>query len=178
MPFNPTMVWFYRKHLTESFICEKTFQSHYGLILSRDESNRIQYLTFNPTMVWFYQNEYDRITTDLTYPFNPTMVWFYRNANDNLHARRTSGFQSHYGLILSKRLLRMLEIHRRTFNPTMVWFYHMIAFDDELLYIDLSIPLWSDFIVLLLCVKRDFSHALSIPLWSDFIMGLWQCMQA
>ena len=47
-----------------------------------------------------------------------------------------------YLIIWQKRL----EFKIRTFNPTMVWFYLSILYDAGVLYVALSIPLWSDFI--------------------------------
>ena len=78
--------------------------------------------TFNPTMVWFYLRYTSFSIAHYVNTFNPTMVWFYRLSSSNffsavflsiplwsdfIDARHTnlnrvsSGFQSHYGLILS-----------------------------------------------------------------------------
>ena len=78
-----------------------------------------------------------------------------------------------------------------TFNPTMVWFYPMNGQVKSKFNVDLSIPLWSDFIQTKLNSSLENSDsfqshyglilsladakidkieiALSIPLWSDFI---------
>ena len=150
LTFNPTMVWFYRftfqslvfnqaylsiplwsdfivSHSRASFSTNEIFQSHYGLILSRQYACWSQELSraFNPTMVWFY----------------PGDIWPAMDCSDIT-------FQSHYGLILSraKEILDEYTLYP-AFNPTMVWFYHGGVFllkpdlDPEL-----SIPLWSDFI--------------------------------
>ena len=119
---------------------------------------------FNPTMVWFYPARPAR-PAQAGSTFNPTMVWFYHNGL-YLFIVRCEAFQSHYGLILSQRTLSVYS---------KVW--------------SLSIPLWSDFILLqrsqtetwnfqshygLILSWRFFNRSferslLSIPLWSDFI---------
>ena len=148
----------------------KSFQSHYGLILSRvgGKPRGQAEEAFNPTMVWFY-------LCGVVRSYNKT---------------RTASFQSHYGLILSRlgiyrrkrhnRLsiplwsdfisqasLRMLSC-RLAFNPTMVWFYRTvvrIALNKYLTFnptmVWFYLPLWE-------LVSSPLSR-LSIPLWSDFI---------
>ena len=37
----------------------------------------------------------------------------------------TLSFQSHYGLILSVKYMKIGDNYVNTFNPTMVWFYLM-----------------------------------------------------
>ena len=80
--FNPTMVWFYRPTYLAAYEYTKTFQSHYGLILSSD-AERLEL-----------------VSVELT--FNPTMVWFYLLIH-SVRASTLTVFQSHYGLILSWR---------------------------------------------------------------------------
>ena len=55
-PFNPTMVWFYLNLAYIPFVAVVAFQSHYGLILSREieDEEESEITAFNPTMVWFY----------------------------------------------------------------------------------------------------------------------------
>ena len=100
------------------------FQSHYGLILSRQEHGGYR---------WFqryFQSHYGLILSDLQRrlyiaefgTFNPTMVWFYREKH-------------------SRNLFRLAS-----FNPTMVWFYHELPQTGDMTDAFLSIPLWSDFI--------------------------------
>ncbi len=126
---------------------EKSFQSHYGLILSfpRFVKTPEENPAFNPTMVWFYL-DYIRAKPELTkYPFNPTMVWFYLLiastspsislflsiplwsdfiVRDVFHPKVVEKyFQSHYGLILSEAIWKEISEVKT-----------------------LSIPLWSDFI--------------------------------
>ncbi len=145
------MVWFYHKKgygaLEEAI---KSFQSHYGLILSLTllTSYSLAGRAFNPTMVWFYrswfgvcapemasfQSHYGLILSgnqgvlgqEKESPFNPTMVWFY----------------------LNKSTVQRAGSSTVPFNPTMVWFYHAKP-DAYLKFVEekLSIPLWSDFIV-------------------------------
>ena len=56
-------------------------------------------------------------------------------------------FQSHYGLILSFiNLFCVIELWS-PFNPTMVWFYLEAIWKEIAEIKTLSIPLWSDFIV-------------------------------
>ena len=152
------------------FAVARSFQSHYGLILSRStqESIRLPLLkAFNPTMVWFYQSttkstrvSQDTLSIPLWSDFISIIRWTLSGTN--------YFFQSHYGLILSQLLHTTTPLNYITFNPTMVWFYldMMARLPDKI--DSLSIPLWSDFINGGTGVKgkRGF---LSIPLWSDFI---------
>ena len=117
-------------------------------------------------MVWFYQFQCHLCWNCLIWTFNPTMVWFYPGRAP---------------VTLSGN---------PPFNPTMVWFYP----DDGTSLsapVELSIPLWSDFIklfgfsignqmidfqshygLILSTWKSLLVHSgenLSIPLWSDFI---------
>ena len=110
------------------------------------------------------------LTTVISMTFNPTMVWFYQSIPHLPQDR-----------------------YRLPFNPTMVWFYQTVKLPSKHDLIELSIPLWSDFIQrirwrkvgklhtfqshygLILscnisCTKRC-SCKLSIPLWSDFIFS-------
>ena len=81
--------------------------------------------TFNPTMVWFYLSDYQVVGARAVIPtFNPTMVWFYLNYSTAQQNKKEFTFQSHYGLILS-------------YLNSCTW--RQIC--------DLSIPLWSDFIM-------------------------------
>ena len=98
------------------------------------------------------------------------MVWFYRLGRWE-SGRIPVVFQSHYGLILSfiflsfsystttslafnptmvwfypKQDTELLKKLSRTFNPTMVWFYPIDYDFCFKVVVDLSIPLWSDFI--------------------------------
>ena len=150
--FNPTMVWFYRVGVRALFPVPKLlsiplwsdfivlyrghehtvipgFQSHYGLILSQawKETGDIWPATFNPTMVWFY-HFICKVTKAILLDVD---------------------FQSHYGLILSKEQKERSSKDWSTFNPTMVWFYlgDYALWSQPLLPL-LSIPLWSDFILL------------------------------
>ena len=93
--------------------------------LCKRPSSFHQIYTFNPTMVWFYPAETLHRRARKTRTFNPTMVWFYPiDAVREWCETGEVAFQSHYGLILS---LSKLSVHVRFF--------------------DLSIPLWSDFII-------------------------------
>ena len=123
--FNPTMVWFYQPRKTKTSMARKRlsiplwsdfiqielsdlyfedsyFQSHYGLILSREEVQRPIHVRepFNPTMVWFYHWAANIGREDYK-TFNPTMVWFYQ-------------------IVI---VYQKVEYPYNSFNPTMVWFY-------------------------------------------------------
>ena len=50
------------------------------------------------------------------------MVWFYRGDVEEPKVEPVRYFQSHYGLILSKKF-DVEEVMDDPFNPTMVWFY-------------------------------------------------------
>ena len=166
-PFNPTMVWFYRK---PDFVSREWgfFQSHYGLILSslQHQWHFYQAWAFNPTMVWFYRNSLQASSDDFTGLSIPLWSDFITTFTQGYIGFRV-GFQSHYGLILSAT---------RSQN------YH-----EQFI---LSIPLWSDFISSftfrlqragtfqshygLILSSPDSPngvsrYVLSIPLWSDFI---------
>ena len=96
-------------------------------------------------MVWFYliRRAVERASAAA---FNPTMVWFYQKSVP-LFRVRTYSFQSHYGLILSNYNFRNIYQVINSFNPTMVWFYQTCFRDDKYSISELSIPLWSDFIL-------------------------------
>ncbi len=146
-PFNPTMVWFYLGckavwhwyrgilsiPLWSDFILklfwnhifeQSFFQSHYGLILSRawvgwDTTTKA---AFNPTMVWFYRcsiSNSSNVHEDLSIPLWSDFITTVRYGR----LMSLAGFQSHYGLILSR-----VQTSTDCSNQ---W---------------LSIPLWSDFI--------------------------------
>ena len=190
--FNPILVWFYREiYGGESgrflnalsipfwsdfigwsmFTMRRTcsFQSHFGLILSRGRLWR----------EWLYQ--------ELSIPF-----WsdFIGNTDEQDNGGYES-FQSHFGLILSYFTFRKESVQNSSFNPILVWFYPV---KEAMRYPNcksLSIPFWSDFIPRLLLQQRYilqsfnpilvwFYHSrhfgvstwkiLSIPFWSDFIL--------
>ena len=122
--FNPTMVWFYQGPkpswrarpgwlsipLWSDFIVtlpymllrqRNTFQSHYGLILSRDShDNRV-------------------LKTSLSIPLWSDFI--IKEYGDRLVKEKI--FQSHYGLILSSKHFYIVCCTIVSFNPTMVWFY-------------------------------------------------------
>ena len=123
------MVWFYRKTLEAQIRPREgsNFQSHYGLILSdsRFRASNIHYF--------------------LSIPLWSDFIFSVRF----LHTYLLIFFQSHYGLILSLSEVSKCCIVILAFNPTMVWFYllppgKLVAAPIS----SLSIPLWSDFILL------------------------------
>ena len=155
-----------------------SFQSHYGLILSRPvrAGRPAGSQAFNPTMVWFYLETINAVDSGkefAAFTFNPTMVWFYLR-----YITRTI-----------KSMNETISLAYATFNPTMVWFYLLQKIVKQKW--KLSIPLWSDFIslnrimstpstlifqshyglILSRCRRklRSGRSLLSIPLWSDFI---------
>ena len=149
---------------------KKNFQSHYGLILS----------SFNKLSVHYYNELSIPLWSDfiLHISFNRFSILDF--------------FQSHYGLILSGQKVLIFTMFSTTFNPTMVWFYQVKEVIEKIKELELSIPLWSDFIVRPF-TKKIFCHKpfnptmvwfyrrfgfgsrrvsrLSIPLWSDFIIN-------
>ncbi len=164
------MVWFYQsgKRAHKCGVC--SFQSHYGLILSRFTGVRMRKVicTFNPTMVWFYPGwvDYEITVYQLSIPlwsdfisemarerisrihtaFNPTMVWFYL----------FDGVYTNPGTI--------------TFNPTMVWFYRFTTLMGLQRFIQINFQ--SHYGLILSGVSNTIirkNTGLSIPLWSDFI---------
>ena len=128
-------------------MCGRTFQSHYGLILSVRNSWVVFGRVFLSIPLWSDFIELrDDVVEISTYTFNPTMVWFYRTTSSAYLTSSTGIFQSHYGLILSshstnsrKRANQHFQSHYglilsccfpcvavfaiHPFNPTMVWFY-------------------------------------------------------
>ena len=144
------MVWFYRytelsrdlqgmllsiplwsdficSHTGHYFVWEGIFQSHYGLILSRQTSYALPCVM---SLILIFQSHYGLILSkgrtvakQIIYKtFNPTMVWFYLPFARAFRRVRTY-FQSHYGLILSNKVASELTVALKAFNPTMVWFY-------------------------------------------------------
>ena len=113
-------------------------------------------------------SQYPVLPLLLNNPFNPTMVWFYLCPlslptqyavilsiplwSDFIPwcqfciASCAVGFQSHYGLILSKNHHSDRDTFEQPFNPTMVWFYLLACTLAITKHYSLSIPLWSDFI--------------------------------
>ena len=196
--FNPILVWFYL-----CSVCKKIkvhfcfFQSHFGLILSvKKQLDGIKVPTF--------QSHFGLILSHHKGPkdsqglsFNPILVWFYlvRSAQQ---LEKRKNFQSHFGLILSLPLLSKNIIIFSSFNPILVWFYLPAEWVKYRPRPSLSIPFWSDFILmnklpediikkyfqshfgLILsnrCSKHcAWQHSLSIPFWSDFIrLEFWDC---
>ena len=168
--FNPTMVWFYRVVTKEDMYDTYSFQSHYGLILSVIHvwQGMSTHNPFNPTMVWFYREH--RPVADRQYVLLSIPLWsdfinliFSYTLNNPflsiplwsdfiqllLYQRKYQRmtFQSHYGLILSYILCKVTKITEKSFNPTMVWFYQTVKLPSKHDLIELSIPLWSDFIM-------------------------------
>ena len=101
-PFNPTMVWFYRRQRGIYRSVQGCFQSHYGLILSEfpEKSLFSTCFTFNPTMVWFYHGNHGlhywtnkKLSIPLWSDFITTPFIVFELLGKD--------FQSHYGLILS-----------------------------------------------------------------------------
>ena len=86
--------------------------------------------------------------------------------------REIDVFQSHYGLILSSVTAFLQDcVVEDTFNPTMVWFYRFISEPQcgHLLVFQSHYGLiLSSFVQEL----PDYEQLLSIPLWSDFILVL------
>ena len=196
--FNPTMVWFYHNRYSGEILDDNTiiiydtlFQSHYGLILSRDEQRTI-------TDILYFQSHYGLIlstsarkslknSTRLSIP-----LWsdFISSGVSSIEFSNLA-FQSHYGLILSARarslqhklnsnlsiplwsdfimkLVQHLQAIKVSFNPTMVWFYHFLRSTENNFRNDFQ----SHYGLILSYTRNYFTvweRGLSIPLWSDFI---------
>ena len=152
------MVWFYLLSLIFNPLRTVSFQSHYGLILSRHPASPpLWQLRQLSIPLW---SDFIRVRSAGGWliregcTFNPTMVWFYQVPFSHFTPSRTH-FQSHYGLILS----------------TSVSLYGIFVKN-------LSIPLWSDFIVAaeyLRCVPRCFqSHYGLILSSSNFFSAVFR----
>ena len=123
--------------------------------------------------------------------FNPILVWFYPSTLCELPLSKDS-FQSHFGLILSIRLLLMMSSCTSTFqshfglilsmwktphlnklllafNPILVWFYRVYARkrpkDCKSFQSHFGLIL-----SLRTCKRWLLYNHLSIPFWSDFIL--------
>ena len=149
------MVWFYPEIVDKLGVVRKaveySFQSHYGLILSR-ETDRVERL------VLWRQLLSIPLWSDFIYIVNGSncdAIVIFQSHYGLILSRRPQrvrklavSFQSHYGLILSvffsNHALRVLY----AFNPTMVWFYRWRTPISNIHSEKLSIPLWSDFIIL------------------------------
>ncbi len=106
----------------------RCFQSHYGLILSQNSRFRRTAMDSLSIPLW---SDFIEAAIPFIIPFslafNPTMVWFYLVEARIKLLDVNGNFQSHYGLILSKRAILILCYYAVTFNPTMVWFYPALA---------------------------------------------------
>ena len=147
--FNPILVWFYQNGIWRRGVQAKSFQSHFGLILSLTKIRKQR----------------------PTYPFNPILVWFYRTICGFLGSCTIQLSIPFWSDFIDKDLW-ILEDSLRAFNPILVWFYLAHPFLPPVVKTDtLSIPFWSDFIFKHggICEKTGI---LSIPFWSDFILQL------
>ncbi len=147
--FNPTMVWFYPSSPSSFLKYLYFFQSHYGLILSH-RTSRMQFMlswSFNPTMVWFYLLKF-KSNPVWRLAFNPTMVWFYQITRQNRFTVDVQAFNPTMVWFYRKWDIKKLLYTNWTFNPTMVWFYHFTSSEQNAELLTLSIPLWSDFILM------------------------------
>ena len=124
MPFNPILVWFYRKAQALCATSVENFQSHFGLILS------LLYIS----------------VSDSKCTFNPILVWFYQVIRTNTYKtilRLSIPFWSDFIRAVVYTKTKPFSI---SFNPILVWFYHNISFYHNWTNPFLSIPFWSDFI--------------------------------
>ncbi len=126
-----------------------SFQSHYGLILSwlQRTFQWLEQCTSLSIPLWSDFIAFPNNAMRELEAFNPTMVWFYLTWDE----------EPQYLMFTA-------------FNPTMVWFYQELVEVSEQLWLLLSIPLWSDFILSEIVYYVTIN--LSIPLWSDFISTL------
>ena len=87
-------------------------------------------------------------------------------------------FQSHFGLILSGAGTPSMTFLHETFNPILVWFYLWFIQTPASCSVKLSIPFWSDFIILLRsqqvkCLPCFQSH-FGLILSEKFLEQEWQ----
>ena len=163
------MVWFYRLYQSKTRPNKIPFQSHFGLILSRQKTSNDGnlWVSFNPILVWFYRCpafSSPHLFIDLSIPFWSDFILL----NRAVLLSNKVNFQSHFGLILSFFLNSIndypdnlsipfwsdfislqelsLQVYKIAFNPTMVWFYPAYFIHVFMCIRKLSIPLWSDFI--------------------------------
>ena len=120
IPFWSDFIWveYYSQKTTSSF------QSHFGLILSALFSfhPKRNLRTFNPILVWFYRLpccRADEGFISLSIPFWSDFIrsWSHHPWWDN------NSFQSHFGLILSRKTTFKRFKPSAPFNPILVWFY-------------------------------------------------------
>ena len=141
-------------------------------------------------MVWFYPS-ISQISLIENFCLSiPLWSDFIKTRPKTTHELRT-GFQSHYGLILSKMIKLDEIVAWLAFNPTMVWFYHLLIY-LTVLFVALfqsHYGLILSGIIVCFCESQYYafnptmvwfylnekstgnqkSTWLSIPLWSDFI---------
>ena len=171
--FNPTMVWFYQNWIQRNRKSIRSFQSHYGLILSPQNSSLASmrltgFQSHYGLILSSYCNSRYFVKNSLSIPLWSDFIYFWASA---ISHSPPFNFQSHYGLILSRYVGEIsTENSKTTFNPTMVWFYlekftprrgrNREAFNPTMVWfyhlrgcigalwedMQLSIPLWSDFI--------------------------------
>ena len=98
------------------------------------------------------------------------MVWFYHRFRIEKE-RMKNYFQSHFGLILSNWRDGRYVCRERPFNPILVWFYHHLKLALPPGLRSLSIPFWSDFIVI---KKKELTCQLTI-FQSHFGLILSRC---
>ena len=150
-------------------------------------------LSFNPILVWFYHTYIE--TTAVASRMLSIPFWSDFIILETVREMEEIGiFQSHFGLILSEKIEKRGKAKLDSFNPILVWFYQTSERAWFPRQIRLSIPFWSDFILLprgtsgmslwngfqshfglILSCRPRWSHwthqrKLSIPFWSDFII--------
>ncbi len=122
--FNPILVWFYHTKRTILANGITAFQSHFGLILSKQLDLlriKLKNASFNPILVWFYRGQelQQNQNGELSIPFWSDFI----TPCPLSSAAQTSLFQSHFGLILSCLVTRQELGKSSAFNPILVWFY-------------------------------------------------------
>ena len=120
-PFNPILVWFYLFARASDKTKAVSFQSHFGLILSRKCFRNMLWtrISFNPILVWFYLMNIREYNNEIRKAFNPILVWFYQSKKLKIPEKDVKIFQSHFGLILSTGnfpLFRYITFSYRSFT--------------------------------------------------------------
>ena len=185
------MVWFYRARRPYLHYNGRTFQSHFGLILSGHRLRESAgWSSFNPILVWFYLIELKDAGLKEFFQSHFGLILSLWEIQKRLSI---SCFQSHFGLILSFSLFIWGGWRWVTFNPILVWFYpkRRLANIEMIKSILKEVLVWKySFNPILvwfyqgnLCSPGSLPVVLlSIPFWSDFILNrpeqIWKQQQS
>ena len=138
--------------------CSKRFQSHFGLILSRNVTAISEITDILSIPFWSDFIILGLLSTLISIHFQSHFGLILSTSVSFQQIDKSIGFQSHFGLILSQRRASCRWFKKLAFNPILVWFYLSTLYASFACSTYLSIPFWSDFIEVL---RRQFFRKLS-----------------